>query len=67
MTSNTSNYKLLFAGILAFFVIMTYDHDQLMAGVPLEWIKAIIGSLAVIYLLWFNIKKNQSGKLDRSK
>lgn len=66
MISNTTSYKLLLAGILAFFAIMTYDHAQIKEGVLVEWLKALLGALAVIYLLWYNIKRYQSGKLDGS-
>ena len=59
MTENAANYKLLFAGILAFFVIMTYDHQLLMSGDTTEIVKLIAGIPAVIYLLFFNVKKKR--------
>ena len=66
MTNKATNYKLLSAGILAFFVIMTYDHNQLMAAEPAQIFKAVVGGLAVIYLVWYNVKRYRSEKLHKS-
>ena len=54
-----TNYKLLFAGILAFFVIMTFNQDKFLAGNLTELVKVILGIPAVGYLIWYNVKKNK--------
>lgn len=65
MRDKQPSYKLLFAGILAFFVVMTYDHQQLVSKNTTEMFKVALGVVAVAYLVWYNIRKynaSQPGK-----
>lgn len=67
MILKTTNYKQLIAGILAFYVIMKLDQELLMAGDRIEIIKAVIGAVVFIYLVYnavsgYRLKKQGEAK-----
>lgn len=61
----STNYKLLFSGILAFYVIMTYDHQALTDANPLAIIKLAIGIPAILYILWYSLVHGRRSKEER--